>query len=151
MLSASSFEGESRRQRKQTTQSAFPLWSVDTWQVSLPPNTIKTATGGAAVVCGSPHQFFSKRYAAPCIPSIAADSSLEGKHARKLLSQNSNITYNGDGFFRKTNVCRVQRNRFQQERWNASLRQMQHFHGCNVQNFKYNSLNLLFPIFQHSY
>ena len=28
------------------------------------------ATGGAAVVCGSPHQFFSKRYAAPCIPSI---------------------------------------------------------------------------------
>ena len=29
------------------------------------------ATGGAAVVCGSPHQFFSKGYDQPCIPSMA--------------------------------------------------------------------------------
>ena len=36
------------------------LCRLDTGTVFLPSNTIKTATGGAAVVCGSPHQFFLK-------------------------------------------------------------------------------------------
>ena len=46
------------------------LCRLDTGTVSLPSNTIKTATGGAAMVCGSPHQFFSKGCDQPCIPSI---------------------------------------------------------------------------------
>ena len=52
-------------------RSMYFLYGNGTGTVSLPTNTIKTATSGAAMVCGSPHQFFSKGYDQPCIPSIA--------------------------------------------------------------------------------
>ena len=75
------------RSRIQTTKTPsvvcfFPFTTLDTGTVSLPTNTIKTATSGAAMVCGSPHQFLSKGYDQPCIPSIPKASKFQLERRR---------------------------------------------------------------------
>ena len=46
---------------------------------------LKTATGGAAVVCGTPHQFFSKGYDQPCIPSMGTFNTARSNQVSMTL------------------------------------------------------------------